>query len=338
MNRKKVLFLVKSEKTPSSRIRVRDLSPFLEKNGIDVEIENIPKSFLKRRKLFKKAKNYDLTILQKRLFSFFEFSELRRNAKKLAFDFDDAVYMHNAVPSTDISDYHSSTRGKRFLRTVNGCDFVIAANEYLANYAKSIAPNVICEIIPSSVNSSQITPKSTYEIDDIPILGWVGSRVTARYLYLISDQLCELRKKHNFKLHLISDIDIKIKDLEIKNIKWDIKTENCEIRNFDIGIMPLSDDPFSRGKASYKLLQYMAAGVPSVASSVGMNIEVAGDNEFAYLADSSSKFVDAIEKLIIDESLRSEIGKNGRNKIEKLYSREVVAAKLQSAIIKSIEQ
>lgn len=264
----KIIFLVKSAKTPSSRIRIENITPYLNEKGIKTEIVFIPNSFVQRMKLFNKCRKYDMVVLQKRLFSWFEFYELRRNSKVLAFDFDDAVYMKNRSPSANFADYNSSTRQKRFKRIIKSVDFVITANETLAKKAEEFSEKSNIYIIPSSVNLDGIVSKKIFSLPSIPSIGWVGSKITQRYLDILASKLCELRKYCEFKLKVISDKEYICQGLDIENIAWDLESEKSEIGKFDIGIMPLSSDPFSEGKASYKLLQYMAAGIPSIASSV----------------------------------------------------------------------
>jgi glycosyltransferase involved in cell wall biosynthesis len=325
---KTILFLLKSQKTPSSRIRIAELLPFLDDRGIKAEIEFIPKSFFARRRLFKKCKEFDLTVFQKRMFSMFEFFELRKYARRLAFDFDDAVFMKNAAPSLKEADYVSRTRQIRFKRILTHIDFAIVANSYLADACRDTAPGTKVFILPSSVDMAGLEYKEDYTLASPPVIGWIGSKVTHRYLEHLAPALCELRRKREFVLNVISDKELNIPGLEVNNIQWSREVENCEIRKFDIGIMPLSEDPFSRGKASYKLLQYMAAGVPSVASAVGMNIEVAGENsEYAMLADTPDAFISAISELMESLELRTSLGKNGREKIVDKYSKEIIGAK-----------
>ncbi len=189
------------------------------------------------------------------------------------------------------------------------------------------------EIIPSAVDILRILQKNDYSISSPPILGWIGSKVTHRYLENIAPALCELRKKKDFVLNVISDKKFVFSGLNLNNILWSKDSEVCELSKFDIGIMPLSEDPFSRGKASYKLLQYMAAGIPSVASSVGMNVDVAGSNEFALLADTDNDFISAINELLNSCELRKSIGEKARNKIENEFSKEIIAAKLADIIL-----
>jgi glycosyltransferase involved in cell wall biosynthesis len=120
--------------------------------------------------------------------------------------------------------------------------------------------------------------------------------------------------------------------LTVENLRWNKDTEYEQIKNFDIGIMPLTQDPFSNGKASYKLLQYLAAGVPSVASAVGMNVKVANNNKNALLASTYQEFVEKIELIISDTSLRERLSKNGRKLIAEEYSTEVIGKKFASIV------
>jgi glycosyltransferase involved in cell wall biosynthesis len=153
-----------------------------------------------------------------------------------------------------------------------------------------------------------------------------------RYLDFIADALRELRGKRAFRLRVVSNSEFKLDGVEVENVPWSLESEAREIRGFDIGIMPLSNDPFSEGKASYKLLQYMACGVPSVASAVGMNVEVAENGRCAVVADNPSGFMDALERLLDDCELRMGIGRAARRKVELEFDRPVVAAKLAAAL------
>ena len=329
----KVLFLLKSEKTPSSRIRVLALLPILREKGIEPDVEIIPESFWRRRGLFKKAKAYPVTVLQKRLLSIFDFHELRKNAKRLVFDFDDAIYCKNASCSPDPADYESSTRRGKFKRTVNGSDLIIAANSVLAGRARELNKSVQVEIIPSSVDFMDFTPKRDYNLLSPPVVGWIGTKSTLRYLEIIAPAFTELRSRRDFVLRIISNEPYIQEGINIDFVQWSLDNQNNELLKFDIGIMPLSSDPFSEGKASYKLLQYLAAGVPSVCSPVGMNSDVAGNDEFCLTASDSGQFCFQMEKLLSNCDLRRNLGLNGRKLIERKYSVEVVASKLAEILL-----
>jgi glycosyltransferase involved in cell wall biosynthesis len=330
----KVLFLLKSEKTPSSRIRVLDLLPILRENGIEPDIEIIPDSFWRRRELFKKAKAYPVTVLQKRLLSIFDFHELRKNAKRLVFDFDDAIYCKNASCSPSPADYESSTRMGKFKRTVNGSDLIIAANNILAEKTREVNKSVQVEIIPSSVDVSGFTTKRDYNLSSPPVVGWIGTKSTLRYLEIMSPAFTELRSKRDFVLRIISNEPYIQAGLNIDFIQWSLEHQNNELVKFDIGIMPLSPDPFSEGKSSYKLLQYLAVGVPSVCSPVGMNSDVAGNDEYCLTASGNGQFCFQMEKLLSNCDLRRKLGLNGRKLIERKYGLEVVASKLAGILLK----
>jgi glycosyltransferase involved in cell wall biosynthesis len=326
----KVLFLIKSVKTPSSRIRVSDLEDTLRRSGVEPDIVPIPDGLFARMRLFARAADYPVTVLQKRLLSLVEFFELRRRAKVLVFDFDDAVYHKNASPSENPRDYTSATRMRKFSRTVLNCDLVIAANAVLAERAAEIAPGVPRRIIPSSVRVEDLVPKSSYE----PVspgslrIGWVGTKSTLRYLDIIAPALRKIQPGLNAVLRVVSDVPAELPDVRAEFVRWTVDGQYEEIKNFDIGVMPLSPDPFSEGKAAYKLLQYMALGVPSVCSPVGMSKEVSGRGEFCLTAVSPGEFASKITRLASDIEFRRGLGERARKLVLEKYSSGVVGAEL----------
>jgi len=332
MFKPKIIFLVKSAKTPSSRIRVAELLPYFAEKNIDADIEVIPDSYRERHLLFNKCVKYDLVILQKRLLGWFEFCELRKKSAALAFDFDDAVYLKNKSPSLDFDSYRSNTRHRRFKRIVKSSDLIIAANSVLGDFASQYVPAERVHIVPSGINLKRVKTHDCEELSQIPVIGWVGTAVTQCYLKDLAPNLVELREKHDFILRVISNVDFTNDGLRIDNVRWNKDTEYNQISNFDVGIMPLTPDPFSNGKASYKLLQYLAAGVPSVASAVGMNVKVAANNKNALAAKDYDEFVKHIEQILTSPDLRKKLSANGRKLIENEYSTELIGRKLASII------
>ncbi len=328
----KVLFLLQSETLPSSRIRFIDLVPFLKLNGIEPSVEFISSSFWTRRKLFKSASQFDAVVLQKKLLSFLDFRNLRRRAKKLAFDFDDAIYCRDASPSQDLTDYESRRRKTRFGWTVTGCDLVIAANQVLARKALEAAPAASIEIIPSSVPLRQITPKTNYYLHNPPVLGWVGTRGTLRFLKYFGSALRSLRLKRDFVLRIIADGPFEEPGIKTECVPWTLEAQNAGLNEMDIGLMPLSSDPYTQGKSAYKLLQYLAAGLPAVCSAVGMNCEIAGDDKNCLAASTEAQFEAQILRLLDDLELRKQLGEKGRKLAAEKYDNRVVAAKLAAAL------
>lgn len=324
----KILFLIKSLKTPSSRIRVLDLIPELKNQSIEAEVEVISSSFFQKRRTFWKTRSFPIVVLQKKLLSVLEFFELRKNSKFLIFDFDDAIYCKNASPSSNLIDYNSPTRMRKFVRTIEGVDMIITANKTLASKVREITHLKPVNIIPSSVDFENILRKENYNLHNPPIIGWIGTQSTLRYIEYIAPALRELRKTYDFILRIISDDTLKLPDIKIDFIPWSLKTQNSELRNFDIGIMPLSSDLFSEGKSAYKLLLYLAAGLPSVCSPVGMNAEIAESGKACLAANSSKEFSDNLKKLLEDYGLRKSLGIQGRKVALENYDKKIIAGKL----------
>jgi glycosyltransferase involved in cell wall biosynthesis len=341
MDKRKILFILKSEYTPSARIRFLDLFPFLERAGIGFEVEYLPKSGSNRRSLFKKGSGFCGVVLQKRLPSLWDFKVLRKHARKLAFDFDDAVHLRNASPSENELEYVSSTRARRFRRIVGASDMVLVANNVLADAARAAAPAAEIAVIPSSVDVSPYPRPEDVAgtFSSPPVVGWVGTKVASTHLLHFVPALRKARAEEDFVLRVVSNGDFDISGLNVENIEWTLEGESRDIRGFDVGIMPLSDDPYSRGKSSYKLLQYMAAGVPALASAVGMNVEVAGeDGRAAFLAASQEEFTLKLLELLRDSETRRRLAFNGRSEVEKKYSREVVGLEFANVMARFIER
>lgn len=331
----KVLFLVKSEKTPSSRIRMLDMIPGLRKSGIDCTPEILPGNFFERWNLFKKSSDYDVVVLQKKLLNTIEFAKLRKHSRRLVFDFDDAIYLKNASPSTDFKDYRSYTRMRMFSRTVEKSDLLVAANGILAGKAMEIRKDVKVAIIPSPVKVEEILFKTDTEIRETPVIGWIGTKINLIFLEYISPALRELRKENDFILRIISDQEIQLEGIRTEFVKWSLAVQNCGLRDFDIGVMPLSADPFSEGKAAYKLIQYLAAGVPSVCSPVGMNMDFCKDDRYALSALRPEDFTRKILLLIRDRELRKSLSENGMRLVREKFDLKTIVESYGNALKKA---
>jgi len=333
----KIFFLLKSKKTPSSRIRILDIFPELQKHGIEPEVEFLPSGILRRWLLFRKCRRFDAVVLQKRLLGILELNELRRKSKKLGFDFDDAIYLRNSSPSQNLKDYVSETRTQMFKRTVKACDLVIAANRTLAEKTTEFEPDAQVATIPSPVRIEDLLFKKDCMIKDLPVIGWIGTRVNLQFLEYIAPALRELRKEMEFILRIMSDTEIRISGVRTEFVKWSVETQNCELRNFDIGIMPLSQDPFTEGKSAYKLIQYLAAGVPSVCSPIGMNREFCNGDKYALSAPEPADFCWRILQLIKDRELRERLRAKGRPFVSGRFDIPVVGASYAETLRKLLQ-
>jgi glycosyltransferase involved in cell wall biosynthesis len=183
------------------------------------------------------------------------------------------------------------------------------------------------EVIPTVIDLANYPLKDSGSASKVFTIGWIGSPSTARYLKAIAPALAELCKGGRARVCLVGSGPIDLKDVPVEVIAWDEKTEVDEIRRFDVGIMPLPDEPWARGKCGFKLIQYMACGLPVVASPVGVNSEIVDDGVNGYLASTTDEWVSALEALMADAELRRQMGAAGRKRVEEKYCLAVTAPK-----------
>lgn len=320
---KKILFItISSGVAASTRVRVDNLIPELEKCEFSATTIRFPKTTRDKWLALKLCSQSDMVFLQKRTPPLFYAKLIRFFSKKLIYDFDDAIYFKPNEPN-DSRDLH---RMKRFENIIRKADLVIAGNEILANEARNYTYS--CRILPSAVENRNI-PVKNYDITNPKfIIGWVGGEINLPCLEQLSTVLQQLAKRHEIQLRVISSKTVDIPGIETLFIPWNEKTQEIEIAQFDVGIMPLNDYPHTRGKCAYKALQYMAAGVPPIVSDVGVNSQVVKHGECGFVVQELSDFGIFIEKLIMDRSLIRQMGEAAKDKIDKQFSVEYIGKKL----------
>lgn len=339
----KILFLTKySSLGASSRYRVYQyldyfkykkiktkVSPLLTENylkniykGKKISRLYLFKRFVKRFFVLLEARKYDLVVIQKELFPyvppFFE-PFLKKINKNIIVDYDDAIfvnYENNQLLCNKIPTIFRLAKA------------ITAGSRYLANYAYKFNNNV--KTIPTVVDLKKYQAKKNYSINNKRIvLGWIGTPLTQKYLFEIKNPLKKLSQKYPLLLKCVgSSPNFSINGVKVENVQWNRKKEIEHILTFDVGIMPLTDNVFSRGKCGLKLIQYMGCGIPSVASSIGANKDILVDGENGFLARSNREWIEKISVLIEDKELRKSLGKNGRETIAKSYSIKITAPKL----------
>lgn len=202
------------------------------------------------------------------------------------------------------------------LRAASGA---IVENTYTATYAERYCPRV--SIITGPIDTERYSPGSAVEACDCVVLGWIGSYTSATYLELIRGPLAELGARHrHLRLCLIGEGGFYTDAVPMEWRPWSLETEVQDLRGFDIGLMPLPDDPWTRGKGGYKLLQYLSMCIPAVSSPVGINREIVDDGVNGFCAGSHDEWVSCLERLIRNRALRHRMGKAGRAKMEACYS------------------
>lgn len=324
---KKVLFLIQDHKMPSSRVRVINLLPELQKAGINPSILKYPKKFSDRITVFKSLKKFDIIFLQKKLLSPFEVKIVRRLSNKFFFDFDDAIYYRH-----DLSEsLESRTRYVKFRSVVRNADLVVAGNRILFNYASQFNKNII--IIPSAVETRNIPMNDHTNPNERVIIGWVGGEINLLHLKLLIPLFQKLAKDYNIQIRILSSGTIDIPSVDVKYIPWRLETQEQEIAFFDIGVMPLPKNKHTEGKCGYKALQYMAAAVPPVVSDVGINRDIVEHGRTGFVVTSIDEFYKAIKDLIENMELRREMGINARRRAEKYFSVPVIGRRLADTLM-----
>jgi glycosyltransferase involved in cell wall biosynthesis len=332
-----VLYFTKySRKGASSRLRSYQYFPALAKNGINVTVsplfsdkylsqlyagKGVAKSlvfkcYLHRIAQLFKIGRYQKVIIEKELFPYFpawiEWG-LNKLGVKYIVDYDDAIF-HNYDRSSN------ALIRKMLAHKIDGVmrysHYVIAGNNYLAARATVAGARQI-SIIPTVIDLERYKPRPTSKTDVI-IVGWIGSPSTTKYLEQLHAVLTKLARNHSIEFHVIGGKPLTWGKW-VKNIPWSELTEEENIQKFDIGIMPLEDTPWEQGKCAYKLIQYMACGVPVVATPVGMNKDVVLDGTNGYLAENSEDWDVSITKYIEDFEMRQSHGEAGRRLVEDKY-------------------
>lgn len=242
--------------------------------------------------------------------------------RPLVVEYDDAVFhQYERHPSAVMRRLF----GRKIDRVMAAAAVVIAGNRYLADRA-TVAGARRVMVVPSTVDTGRFRPAPPLAREGC-VVGWIGSPATAKYLDGLRAPLERLRDRPGFEVHLVGAPPGTLADVGARVWSWDDATEVERIHAFDVGVMPLADGEWERGKCGYKLIQYMACGRPVVASPVGVNVEIV-DADSGILASTSSDWEAALEALAGDPERRTRMGASARQVVEARYSADSVAATL----------
>jgi glycosyltransferase involved in cell wall biosynthesis len=349
----KVLLLTHSgRQDSSSRIRFLQYLPLLRQQDIEVDVSPLlsdkyvlskisGKSIISywnliflgywgRVKILFKVKSYDLIIIHKEIFPYVPaFVERLFHLIGVFYivDYDDATY-HNY-------DNHSNyfvrlLLGKKIDTIMRFAKIVIVGNKYLSLRAELSRASKI-EIIPSVVDLDKYKVVKSNHNKRL-VVGWIGSPSTGKYLLEIESIYNLLASEFDVRFVAVGCNKETLKNLPIEVLPWSEETEVQLIQSFDVGIMPLSNSLWEKGKCGYKLIQYMACGLPVVASPIGINKQIIENGKNGFLAQEPDEWVGALRQLLNDESLRRFMGENGRKCVEKVYSLQVQSKKFEKII------
>lgn len=315
----KVLFLLTKRQPPSSRLRVVNCLPAYREAGIEPTVMPIPSDPLGRLKMLRAVAVHDVVVIQKKTsFRLFELALMKRLNPRIIFDMDDAVMFHEL-------EHHQPLTGKnfkKFIRTINHCSAVVAGNQFLARFAEPNCKQVY--VLPTPIDTSRYKVKDYSQPSDKVIIGWLGVSGNLHYLKRLEPVFQKLCAEFpNVYLKIVSNDFIDMEGVRVIKEKWALETEIESLRSFDVGIMPLDDTLWARGKCGYKILQYMGVGVPAVASPVGINSEFICHGGTGFLAASADEWHSALGMLVADKGGRQEMGMAGHELLEKYYSQQV---------------
>lgn len=341
----KILFIAahRPDRSPSQRYRFEQYFSFLQQNGYTCELSYIIdeeadllfysqghllkkllitlKSFRKRMNDVKRAGSFDIVFIQREAFmtgsAYFE-KKFSESGAKIVFDFDDSIWLLDTSHANKKWAWLKSEKKTGGIISIS--DLVFAGNSYLADYAKQFNKNV--KVIPTTIDTAKFKRIHEYASHEQICIGWSGSITTIKHFESAIPVLKVIKEKFGNKVYfkVMGDPTYVNKELNINGIAWSSETEVNTLESFDIGIMPLPEDEWVKGKCGLKGLSYMALEVPAVMSAVGVNNEIIRDGENGFLAKTETEWVEKLSALIQSFELRQTLGKAGRKTVTDHYS------------------
>ena len=312
----------------SSRIRAAQLVPLLDPPFTVRWLPRVPdgggrlgRAVAKRTQALRRAsalKNADLVFAQR---TFLSPAQLRSLRVPLVYDFDDALYLD--APDATAAMVRAARR-------------VVVSTPELATFCEAHGKTPV--VIPSPVDTDRVTPRTEAPSGEPLTVGWLGSPWTAPYLETVAEALGAVARQRSVRLLLVGAGDVRVEGVETERVAWSVDAEPEALRRMSVGIMPLPDDPWTRAKGGYKLLAYMAAGLPCVASPVGVNRDIVEPGRTGFLAATPQEWTEALVRLADDADLRASMGKEGRALAVTRYSRTVCGAALRCVLEEALSE
>lgn len=349
-----VLFLTRyDQRGPSSRVRSLQLIDFLKAHNIEadwspllsneylthrfngkIHWQSVMQGCMRRVKERLSSRSYDVYVVEKELIPWIPFAIERLlwpDCSRTIVDYDDAVF-HSYDLGGAVRKY---LLGDKIRKVMSTAAAVTVGNEYLAAYARSAGAKP--DIVRSSVDCDHYVPASCASVDRFTI-GWVGSPITAKFLEQVQEPLEWAIKTMDARLLLVGAGNSPLAAIGAEIVPWSIETEVALVQSMDVGIMPLPDSPFERGKCGYKLIQYMACGKPVIASPVGINSEIVTAGFNGFLPLTASDWKNAFKSVYDDPPMARAMGSCGRERAVSEYSAAVSAAALAAVIQRVAKQ
>jgi glycosyltransferase involved in cell wall biosynthesis len=360
----KLLFITPSPvESASERYRVYHFLPYLEREGFGctvrpfatralhraVQDEQLapkllltPFCYMRRMLHLAAIPQYDVVVVHRGIFPFpwptLEKMFIRRHAKVI-FDFDDAIHIgHRDTSATKYPWIYKFKYGPGVNGMMSHCAHVIAGNRTLAEHALKFNSNV--SVIPTVVDLEQCAYRPSRNLNGPLTVGWVGSRSTSPYLLEIEPALRRLSEAYPGKIRyrFYGHPQRKLNLPNFESLPFSLDSEIEDLRTIDIGIMPMPDNDWTRGKCAFKAIQYMALGIPTVTSPVGMATELVHHNVNGLWARTPEEWFEALHRLVRDADLRKRFAEEGRKTVEARYSLQTWGPRLVELLEQVLEE
>jgi glycosyltransferase involved in cell wall biosynthesis len=350
----RILAIVPSiyDTSPGQRFRIEQWEPLLRERGVEITYEpfeseqlhqllyqkgklgrklaHVSRRFAHRFSVSNSAQQYDAVYVFREAAllgpPIFEWL-IKRKRVPVIFDFDDAVFVSYRSPSNGYLSYLKfASKTNTICRLAS---HVMVGNPYLADYARQF--NSCVSIIPTTIDTEKYTiePKEPVAA---PVICWTGSFSTVQHLDTLGRALQKLAQRERFRLRVIGTPEYRLDGVEVEAMRWRPETEVEDLRLADIGVMPLPDDAWSKGKCGLKALQFMALGVPTVCSPVGVNTDIIQDGENGFIAGTVDEWVEKLSRLLHSLELRQQLGLAGRSTVERKYSAQAQAPRVYEVL------
>lgn len=348
MSKKRILFVCPYpfDEAPSQRFRFEQYLPILESKGFHFKLVPFFNSqtwqiLYKKGKVINKAIAILSAYIKRILLLFtlnkYEFIFIHREAtpagppffewtakfiwkKNIIYDFDDAIWLEDP---NEAGSFKSKLKWKKKVKQICFWSYKVSCgNQYLADYAMQFNSEVV--VNPTTLDTVNLhkIPTQSYkpQISNKVTIGWTGTHSTLQYLETVVPAIEALETKYDFTFLVISNEQPTFQLRSLEFVQWNKSTEIQDLNRIDIGIMPLTDDIWSKGKCGFKALQYMALAKPVIASPVGVNEIIVEDNVSGFHAETTEEWISTLAQLLNDEILRIEMGLKGLQKVEKYYT------------------
>lgn len=310
------------------RYRVAPFSAALAQAGWRVVCQPLAKSPLARWRQFRQTGWADAVLLQRKLLPLWQLRTLRKAARRLIYDFDDALFHRDSYHPKGVESWQ---RMARFWTTVYAADLVLAGNQFLFDHAAALVGAEKVRLFPTSIEPRRY-PLARHAAREPLRLIWIGQRSTVGSLHAMRRQLQSASTACACELRVVSDAFPQIENVRIVPLAWSSASEADDLADADVGVSWLPDDAWSRGKCGLKVLQYMAAGLPVVANRVGVHKQMIVDGVTGFLADTPQEWAACLRRLAADNRLRAAMGAAARRRVELEYSVDAWQTRFAAAI------